>query len=356
VNRAARLRTAALPIAQSAVAAATAWWIAADVLGHAAPIFAPISATIALGLNAGRRIRRAIEMAVGVALGVGVGDLLIRAIGTGPVQMGVTVLLAMSAAVVLGGGALLVSQAASSAVLVAALLPSGSGFPPTRLIDTLVGGAVGIAVLVVVPGNPIRVAHRSGIPVFERLAGGLDATATALERRDAGLATRALDDLRAIDQQSAQFAAEIARANETVRIAPTYWRAREAVERLATAAPHVDRAVRNARVLARAARRAIDLDPETAPDLIAAVRLLSGASRTILSELLADGPATRETEQLLDAAARATHALDAGGSLSSGALAGQVRSIAVDLLRALGASGDEAARSLRWATATPERS
>jgi hypothetical protein len=97
-RRWAELQAAAMPICQTAAAAGIAWWIATDVLHHTTPIFAPIAATIALGLNAGVRTRRAIEMVLGVSLGVVIGDALIDVIGTGPLQMGLTVLLAMSAA------------------------------------------------------------------------------------------------------------------------------------------------------------------------------------------------------------------------------------------------------------------
>ncbi len=352
-RRWAELRAAAMPIAQTAVAAGVAWWIGTDLLHHTTPIFAPISATIALGLNAGVRSRRAVEMVLGVALGVVIGDALIDAIGTGPLQMGVTVLLAMSAAVLLGGGVLLASQAAISSVLVVALLPSSHGLPPPRLIDTLVGGAVGLAVLAIAPGNPTRLARRTGEPLVAELADALDAVAASLERRDHDGAESALERLRALDRPTARFGDDLAGLRETGRIAPTNWYARPAIARLAAAVPHIDHAVRNARVLARAARRAIDLEPATPPALVEAIRLLASACRTLFPEILAGGPAARETEHLLDAAARATHALDAGASLSTGALAGQVRSIALDLLVAAGIPAHQAARSVQRAASAP---
>jgi hypothetical protein len=352
-RRWAELQAAAMPICQTAAAAGIAWWIATDVLHHTTPIFAPIAATIALGLNAGVRTRRAVEMVLGVSLGVVIGDALIDVIGTGPLQMGLTVLLAMSAAVLLGGGALLASQAAISSVLVVALLPSSHGLPPSRLIDTLVGGAVGLVVLAIAPGNPTRLARRTGEPLLAALADALEAVAAALAGRDRAGAEAALDHLRALDGLTAQFGEDLAGLRETGRIAPTNWYARPAIARVAAAAPNIDHAVRNTRVLARAARRAIDLEPATPPGLVAAIRLLAGASRTLLPEILAGGPAANETAQLLDAAARATHALDDGASLSTGALAGQVRSIALDLLVAAGIPADQAARSVRRAATAP---
>jgi hypothetical protein len=253
---------------------------------------------------------------------------------------------------VLGGGALLVAQAAISAVLVATL-PSSGGLVPTRLLDTLVGGAIGLAVLIVAPENPMRIARRSGEPVLAELAAGLQRIAAALEARDADGARAALTQVRSIDPTAKAFNADLVRVRETVRLAPTHWHSRDPIERLAEAAPHVDHAVRNSRVLARAAMRAIELEPATPLDIVAAVRMLAEAAGTIFAELLADGPATHATELLLDGAARATHALDPGATLSTCALSGQVRSIALDLLPAIGLDQEQAARSVRRASLAP---
>src|SRR5215203_6207012 len=101
-----RLRLRSWPILQTAGAAVAAWYLAKLLLPEEQPVFASIAAVIALGATYGQRPERAVE------LGVGVADLLVRAIGSGPVQLGVMVLLAMSAAVVLGGGPVLVTEAA----------------------------------------------------------------------------------------------------------------------------------------------------------------------------------------------------------------------------------------------------
>ena len=67
-------------------------------------MFASIAAVIALGAAYGQRRERAVELVGGVVLGIGVADLLVGAIGSGGWQLGVMVLLAMSAAVALGAG------------------------------------------------------------------------------------------------------------------------------------------------------------------------------------------------------------------------------------------------------------
>ena len=114
------------------------------MLGHPNPVFAPIAAIVSLGATRGQRARRAIELMLGVALGITAGDLLTRVIGVGVWQLAVIVGLAMAAAVSLGAGLLLLSEAGVSATLVATLQPTTRGFPPTRLLDVLVGGAVAL--------------------------------------------------------------------------------------------------------------------------------------------------------------------------------------------------------------------
>ena len=117
----------ARPILQSAVAASLAWLVATELVGHAAPFFAPISAVITLGLTVGERRARAVELGLGVAVGIAIADLLVALIGTGAWQIGVVVALAMFGATLVGGGPLLASQAAASAVLVATLQPPDGG-------------------------------------------------------------------------------------------------------------------------------------------------------------------------------------------------------------------------------------
>ena len=64
-------------------------------------------------------------------LGIAVASVLIFVIGTGPLQIAVLVILAMTAALVFRGGELLTNEAAISAILLASIEPATSGSPPT---------------------------------------------------------------------------------------------------------------------------------------------------------------------------------------------------------------------------------
>ena len=135
-----RVRASGWAVAQSAVAASLAFFIAQVVLGHERPFFAPIAAVICLSFTHGSRPRRALEIVFGVAVGLMVADLLVLFIGTGTVQIAVVVLLAMVAAIFSGGGTILVNQAAVSAILVVVLQPPDAVFSPNRFLDALAGG------------------------------------------------------------------------------------------------------------------------------------------------------------------------------------------------------------------------
>jgi len=310
---------------------------------------------IALGVVPGNHIRRAVEIVLGVGVGIAIGDLLISAIGHGGLQVALVVLLAMVAAVLLGGGALVVSQAAASAVLVATLSTSTSGLVPTRFVDALVGGAVGLGVLAVVPRDAGKILTRAAAPVFDELAGVLDEVALALESEDLGLATRALARARDLDEPATALRDTVRLASETVRLAPLQRHERSRVERYATAMPQLGFAIRNSRVLARAAVRAVELESSVPAGLVDSIRaLVQTVSR--LERTLDDGRGEGGVREAARRAAReATRSFESEATFAIGALVGQVRSIAADLLRALGLDRNDAVEQLRAAAErTPE--
>lgn len=137
-----RVRRAAWPVAQAAVAAGIAWFLALAVLGHEQPVFAPIAAVVALAANVGGR--QAMEMLVGIGVGVAVGELLVLVLGTGSLQVTVAAAVSMLAAAALLYNPLPLIQAGGSAVLVVALQSPESG--GERVLDALVGGGVALFV------------------------------------------------------------------------------------------------------------------------------------------------------------------------------------------------------------------
>jgi uncharacterized membrane protein YgaE (UPF0421/DUF939 family) len=178
-----RVRSVRWPLSQTALAAAVAWYVAHDLLGHAQPFFAPIAAAVALSTNHAQRSRRTVQMVVGVLLGIGVSELLHPLVGNGAVAIGVVVLVTLFAAVALGvgfvgEGMMFVNQAAASAVLVIALHKAGTG--GERAIDALIGGAVALAIGVgLFPVEPLKL-------LWAAETGVLKAVAEILERDSGG--------------------------------------------------------------------------------------------------------------------------------------------------------------------------
>ncbi|CAB4685288.1 MAG: aromatic acid exporter family protein [Actinobacteria bacterium] len=335
---------------QTATGAGISWFVARDVLGHHNGFFAPVAALVVLGLAPGTRSRRTVEMVLGVAVGIAVGDALISVMGSSPGSVALVVLLAMAGAILLGGGPLAVSQAATSATLVGTVMPpSGAGFVPTRFVDALVGGAIGLLVLVVAPRDPVRLVERAARPVITQAAATLEDVATALAEQDAAGALRALNRARSLDALSTRLMDAIVSAREIARISPSHWHDRAAVRRYARAAPHLDLTIRNVRVLARAAVRAVELGPPPPPHIESAIRDLAGALRLVAAELAGpDGGAAAEA-LVLQAAEGASRALDERPGFAVDVLIGQIRSLATDLLAALGAEPAAAVDRVRRA-------
>ena len=350
-----RLRDAGRTILQATLAATIAWLIATELVGHAQPFFAPVSAMITLGLTQGERGRRAAEVVLGVTLGIAVADLLVTGLGAGWWQLALVVSLSMSVALLLGSGQMFAQQAAVSAALVATLQPPEGTFEFARALDALVGGSVALAVsALVLPADPRRIVREAAAPVLAELAAVLDDVAGALESRDRARVQAALDRGRAIDELARSLDEALVVGRETARLAPPRRSALGTVDVYAGAAAQIDLAVRNVRVLARGARRAIDLDENVPPEVSDALRELATAVRALGDALAERDDPAAVREPALRAAGQATLVLERTGNLSVSVIVGQVRSTAVDLMRGSGMSYEEAASAVRDAVAEAE--
>ena len=343
-----RLGVGVWPILQTAVAASLAWFLASATLGHDQPFFAAIAAVVSTGVVVGQEGRRATELVFGVACGLAVADLLVLAIGTGTVQIGIVVALAMAAAMMLGGGTLLITEAGVSALLAITLEPSTTGLSPDRFVDALIGSGVALAVRAVFPSDPRHIVERAAHPIFDDLVGVLEETATALRECDLGQAECALQKALEMDGRMGAFREALDAGYDTVRLSPPRRRALGQLGLYATAADQLDLAVRNVRVLARAAAAVREGEP--APEALSeTVRNLARAVET-LSAYIEEPEHPVETRRFaLEAAVGATAVLLERNDLRTSMLVGQIRSTAVDLLRASGMDSTESLEALRKA-------
>lgn len=346
-----RFRAGIWPVVQTAVAATLAWSAAAVMLGHERPFVAAIAAVISVGAVAGQTLKRAIEWILGVAVGLAVADLIMLAIGTGPIQTGVVVGLAMSVALLIRGGIMFWTEAGVSALLVAGLDPTTYGVSPDRFLEALVGGGVALGVSATFPSNPILRVRQAARPVLEDLATALRDTAAALIGGDLELAQKALSEARCIDSRMTGLREELDGGYQIARYSLPRRRHLGHLAYYAAATDQLDLAVRNTRVLARAGVTLVH-DKGAAPgELAEAILGLALAVEALAGYLeKPDHPLNDARRFALGAAGEATSVLNERNDLETSMLVGQICSTAIDLLQAAGMDSSEALEALREAS------
>src|ERR671915_934012 len=342
-----RLRASRWPIVQTAVAATVAWFIASVFLGHEQPFFAAIAAVVSLGVAVGQERKRAAELVFGVACGLAVADLIVFVIGTGPVQIGVVVALAMAAAMLLGGGTLLITEAGVSALLAVTLEPSTQGLSPDRFFDALVGSGVALAISALFPNDPRRMVEQAAYPIFDELIDMLGETTAALHTGDLRLAEHALDKARELDARVSGLKEALAAGYGIAwRSPPRRRRDLGYLAHYASVADQLDLAVRNTRALAQAAVGMLQ-DDRHAPEVLSEALLDLARAVETLGVYLQRSDHLDTRHFALQAAESATSVLKERNDLETSMLVGQIRSTAMDLLRASGMDYSESRQALR---------
>ena len=339
-----RLRASARPMLQAAFAAPLAWFIATQLFGHVDPIFAPISALVAIGATVAQPWQRAAEIVVGVAIGVGVADALALVLGQGTLQIGVMVLLAMATSVAVGGGPMFVLQAGTAAVLVAALPTADGAASVDRVLDTLAGGAAALLfTIVILPVQPLRLAHRAAGPVLDELTQTFDQVGEALRTSDPQLAARALERARGAGEHWGRLDEAVGIGRQATRIAPVRRHEEAELLDMAQSVVQLDYAIRDARVLARVALRLTETTVPHGARLEQVMQCFAASVRAIEGHLAGEYDETLAARAgALDAVRIASSIAFAEDDLVFTHLLGQVRSTAVDLQRATGLARDEA--------------
>jgi uncharacterized membrane protein YgaE (UPF0421/DUF939 family) len=343
-GRAARVRAKSWHIGQAALAAAVAWVVAKDLLGHETPFFAPIAAVVSLGTSYGQRLRRVAEVTVGVAVGVFIADLLVLWLGTGWWSIALVVALAMTAALLLDAGGLLVTQAAVQGIIVTTLLPD----PDQALLrwtDALVGGAVALLAAAVVPGAPLRRPREQAAVVVRKIASLLRAASETGSDRDLDRALDTLANARTTESLIRELQAAADEGLSVVRSSPFARRHRGHVRRMAELVEPMDRAMRNTRVLVRRVAVSAYRGERLPEEYVGLLAELARATDHIAAELERDEMASAVRQELLRLGEHTAHVARTA-NLSAEVVLGQVRSIVVDLLQITGLDVLEATDAL----------
>ncbi|MBA3524580.1 MAG: FUSC family protein [Geodermatophilaceae bacterium] len=347
VGAAQRLRVGAPFVIEATLAATLAWLVATQVLGHVAPFFAPAAALIVLGQVRGQRVLRMIEVLFGVAGGILVADIVATLLGPGTaLTVAVVILLVLIAVTAVGGGPLLLVQGSVSGLYVAVIAPPTTNWVPLRFIDALVGGGIALlASQLSRPGDPLAPLIVTTRRVLDEVAGIVESTAEAVADGDVDRVRAALTRARTSDTYVDGLRREIAAARESLWVHRGRRQRRSRVDTVEAALSQVDYVARNVRVLVRAAVGVATLHPTVPPQVTRAMCMLAEAIRSVAlglaAELTGDEEAARRhvaaaERTVTDAVTVAGQLLPAGQALPVVMIVGQLRSCALDLLRASG--------------------
>ncbi|HSV38302.1 MAG TPA: FUSC family protein [Nocardioidaceae bacterium] len=332
--RVARLRAKGFLVAQCAIAAGVAWFVASDVLGHTTPFFAPIAAVVSLGTSYGQRLRRVAEVTLGVAIGVLIADLLVAWLGSGWWQLTLIVGLAMSTALLLDAGALFVTQAAVQSIVIASLVAA----PDEALLrwsDALIGGAVAIVAATVVPRAPLRRPREEASRVVRKVASLLRGAAVGLTTGDVDSTMALLADARATDSLIRELQDASAEGLSVLASSPFRIRHKGQVRQMAELVEPLDYAMRSTRSLVRRVAVAAYRRQPVPHAYALLCEDLADAADYVAAELREDRLAEAARDRLL-ALAVATSEVERSTELSAEVVLAQLRSIIADLLRITG--------------------
>lgn len=205
-----------LQVVKSAIATITAWVVAGWLIPGPLPVFAAIAALLVVQPSVNQSISKAVERSVGVIAGVVIASALALVFGQSTWVVLVAVAAALGVAWLLRMTTATANQVAISALLVLALGAATPGYAVDRIIETVIGAAIGFVVnLVFVPPVALAPAQQAveilGDEVaasLDRLADALAAPQTAAELEELMLTARLMRPMVATADEAIDAAAE----------------------------------------------------------------------------------------------------------------------------------------------------
>ncbi|MEE6281921.1 FUSC family protein [Georgenia sp. MJ170] len=341
-----RVQASAFPVLTAAIAAGLAWGIAHYWLGHSQPFFAPVATWVCLGFSSDRQVRKVAELAIGVALGVALGELVAYFTGTGILQIVVVIVVGALMARFIDRGQMLTIQAGVQGIVIVALpaISMTDGITG-RWTDALIGGACALVVAVATPGDARRRARQLAAASQGDLARMLRTLASGLRRGDAELVRDALAQGRGTQGVLDEWAEVVRNALQSARISPTARMYVPELARMQRASMLSDRAMRNARVIARRGLVAVQ-DGSQDEEIAAALERLANGATMLGAALSTGGDVGSARGELVAAVPALDPAAFSRGGWQLQTLVILMRSLTVDLLQASGMSAMEATQVL----------
>lgn len=177
-------RAPLLQVVKSAAATIAAWLLAGWIVPGQLPVFAAIAALLVVQPSINQSLSKALERSIGVIAGVVIALLLGLLLGSPGWVVLVAIVVAMVVAWIFRATPGTGNQVAISAMLVLALGSSSPEYAFARIIETLIGVAIGIIVnALIVPPVLVEPARRDIGMLGAELAATLDRLAECLPRR-----------------------------------------------------------------------------------------------------------------------------------------------------------------------------
>jgi len=177
-------RVPILQVLKSAVATIAAWLVAGWLIPGPLPVFAAIAALLVVQPSVNQSLGKAVERSIGVILGVLIATGISLAFGQSTWIILVAIVVAMLVAWALKMTPGTSNQVAISAMLVLALGASSPQYALDRVLETLIGAAIGIVVnALIVPPIAISPVRDALARLGGELAASVDRLADALQRR-----------------------------------------------------------------------------------------------------------------------------------------------------------------------------
>ncbi|GAA0580086.1 FUSC family protein [Actinomadura livida] len=216
------VQSAVFRIARLTITATLSFVLALAILppGGPKPLLSPLTALLVVQFSVYQTIRASILRVGAVTSGVLVAVMAASTIGFSWWTLGLTIL----AALVIGHVLRLrehVLEAPISAMLIFALGAASETGATTRVLETLIGAATGLAATLLVPSVRVRPAEEAVEDITERLRALIEEIADGLRGEPAdGQAARWQDDAERLAREIGRIDRELNAAEESVRLNP----------------------------------------------------------------------------------------------------------------------------------------
>lgn len=307
-------------VLKTALAVGLAWELGARVPGVGSPYLAPLAALLTMQITIADSLSAATQRVLGIVVGVTIAIAISAFVGINGFTVGLLVLVAFATGAALRLGPQAVQQVAISAMLLVAVgAVSSVHYAVGRIVETVVGAAVGLAVnALLAPPSHLEAARAAVSDHADALAATMNRLADALATGiTPGVATKILDEARATDAVLRTAQAAVQRTETALKYNIWSRGERPETQRLAQSLRAQERVAMQSRGIVRTiedatARAAPDRPAWLAPDAFAgdlprAIEGVCGLLRAFPEAMLAGANSSAVSEFTKQSVVSAEH-------------------------------------------------